>query len=126
MRYSLRPSLEALICSIKWSDAHLHNIGLAKPYGFGKIDMTIDNIICESPSGTVSVDIDGSRNDFKQFMSSKINGYRNSKQIQEFEAMSKEQPNVNAETLKYMELPQFAQMKKDRKYLKDYTKIIKK
>ena len=118
--------LEALICSIKWSDAHLHNIGLAKPYGFGKIDMTIDNIICESPSGTVSVDIDGSRNDFKQFMSSKINGYRNSKQIQEFEAMSKEQPNVNAETLKYMELPQFAQMKKDRKYLKDYTKIIKK
>lgn len=118
--------LEALICSIKWSDVHLHNIGLAKPYGFGKVDMNIDTITYTSPSGFVPVNIDEVRNDFKQFMSSKINGYRNSEQIREFEAMSKEQPNVNPEKLKYMELPQFAQMKNWKRHLRNYTEIIKK
>jgi len=89
-----------------------HNIGLAKPYGYGKIEIKIENI-----------NIDEYLKEFEKLMFYHIPNWHTSPQLIELVTMATEQNNIGESELKYMQLKEFAKKKNDKLYLKRYTEL---
>ena len=91
-----------------------HNIGMAKPLGYGKIDIKIDGI----------ENLDSYLKASELTITEQIPEWSDSPQLKELLAMATEQNNSGNSILKYMELEQFAKNKTGSKhYLKNYTAL---
>ena len=89
----------------------MHNIGMAKPYGYGKVDIKLS-------LKDFKYSIDDYLKEFEETMSSEIAGWRSSLQLREFFAMA----SVNCKSnLRYQKLEErsneFDGDKKNKKYL---------
>jgi len=80
-----------------------HNIGFAKPYGYGKVKLELDDIRTEFHEYM---------NEFEQMMENDVNGWKNSTQLKELFLMSKNQNNREMAELSYMALTDFPAMKR--------------
>jgi len=91
-----------------------HNIGMAKPLGYGKIEIKLDGL----------EDIKRYLKDFELEISQQIIDWRESQQLKELLTMATEQNNQGNSALKYMSLTNFADSKsKDKDYLCFYTEL---
>jgi len=92
-----------------------HNIGMAKPLGYGKIEIKIDGI-----------ELDEYLKAFEVEVSEQVGEWSKSEQMQELLSMATEQENCGNSKLKYMELTEFADHKSDKKgkdFLRNYTML---
>lgn len=90
-----------------------HNIGLAKALGYGKIEITFDEQF-----QTISY-----LQEFETQMIQNIPNWLISNQLKELLTMATPQENSGNSQLSYMELPSFADVKRDKLYLKNYSKL---
>jgi CRISPR-associated protein (TIGR03986 family) len=91
-----------------------HNIGLAKPLGYGKIEIELGAI----------TDITPYLKEFELQLGEQIENWSESEQITELLTMATPQDNQGNSKLKYMKLPDFANHKsKTKDYLRPYTKL---
>ena len=89
-----------------------HNIGLAKPLGYGKIKVEITH-----------KDIDNYLKKYELLMESEIESWAKQPQITELLTMATEQNNQTNSQLAYMKLEQFAKEKGQKGFLRKYTKL---
>jgi len=90
-----------------------HNIGMAKPLGYGKIEVKIDGI-----------ELEKYLKDFESEITVSIPNWANSEQLTELISMATEQDNSGNSELEYMRLEEFAKNKTgDKDYLRRYTKL---
>jgi CRISPR-associated protein (TIGR03986 family) len=111
-----RAELGALISALTFhnTEACFHIIGMAKPLGYGKIELKIDGID----------DVESYLKSFELEVSGQVEGWSNSDQIKELLSMATEQVNGGNSQLKYMELEGFAKSKSQNKdYLRSYTAL---
>jgi len=121
--HNLRKSeIGALLSALTFHNTRncFHNIGMAKPFGFGKIKIDIN---FENKDEYI--------NEFERIMNSELNNeWKRSEQIQELFKMAQEN---GIENLTYMELGnpderhsvnEFTEVKKRREYLKPYSQIF--
>lgn len=89
-----------------------HNIGMAKSLGYGKISVNI-------------LDFDSKEylQSYEHLMSENIPNWISSPQLINLLTMATEQENRGTSALTYMELPEFAKVKKDKQFLKLYTEL---
>jgi CRISPR-associated protein (TIGR03986 family) len=92
-----------------------HNIGMAKPLGYGKIKISVNGI----------EDIEKYLQAFESEITTQIPEWIDSSAIQELLTMATQQNNNNNSSLRYMKLEDFAKNKNNdnRNYLKKYTKL---
>ena len=91
-----------------------HNIGMAKPLGYGKIELKIKGL----------ENIETYLKNFELEISKQIIDWRDSKQLKELVTMATEQNNSDNSKLEYMSLTKFADSKsKDKDYLRLYSEL---
>ena len=111
-----KAELGALLSALTFhnTEATFHNIGLAKPLGYGKVELKIDGID----------DVESYLKAFELEVSGQVEGWSNSDQVKELLSMATEQVNSGNSKLKYMELEGFANSKsKSKDYLRSYTAL---
>ena len=110
-----RVELGALFSAITFHNTPktFHSIGLAKPLGYGKINIQVNN----------QVNLETYLKDFELLMSENIDKWSDSNEIKELLTMSSEQKNTGDYTLGYMELPEFGKLKNHHESLKNYSKL---
>ena len=121
--------LGALLNSVSLNEGYYHSIGFAKPFGYGKISISIENI---HPSH--NIDIQEYKQIFVAFMSEEVDNYQRSEQLKELKCMMRPQ-NLTV-PLEYMELGEFVEHKKQHfkegrnqtfgQYQQNYSVLIKK
>lgn len=132
--HNLRPEeLGALVWALTWGgrDKLRHSIGMAKPFGFGSIQVEITGQALRCITGTVlrGGDLEKCRERFTAMMEEWFNptaggwSWRKSEPLTELLALA--DPGCHARTpddlLQYPRLPDFARYKKDHKALRRYT-----
>ncbi|WP_170020709.1 TIGR03986 family CRISPR-associated RAMP protein [Campylobacter sp. RM16190] len=114
--------LGALLSAIKFHEVNgcYHSIGMAKPYGYGKIKLDI-------VGHSLSNDIKHYLKSFESAMNSEIfNGeikWHESMRIKNLFSMASEQNNNSNSKLEYMQLQDFAKSKNTKDYLKRYVEL---
>ncbi len=105
----------ALLSSLLFHDTNgcFHSIGLAKSLGYGKISLSVDNVD----------NIDEYLREFELNISSQIENWSSSREIQELLTMATEQDNKNDSKLEYMKLEEFASNKTKIEHLKMYSEL---
>ncbi|MCR4942210.1 MAG: TIGR03986 family CRISPR-associated RAMP protein [Campylobacter sp.] len=120
--HNLNPiELGALFSAITFHNTPecFHSIGMAKPFGYGKIKLEIKSLngFEKSPQEYMS-DFETALN--AALFSTQAKKWHESEQIANLFSMSVPQ---NDENLKYMELKNFATAKRDKDYLRPYIKL---
>ncbi len=111
-----KAELGALLSALTFHNTKgcFHSIGMAKPLGYGKIDLKLNNI----------ENVDEYLKAFEVEVSEQVEEWSQSEQIKELLSMATEQQNSGNSKLKYMELEQFAKNKTgDKDYLRNYTAL---
>ncbi|HHB94140.1 MAG TPA: TIGR03986 family CRISPR-associated RAMP protein, partial [Campylobacterales bacterium] len=111
-----KAELGALLSALTFHNTKgcFHNIGMAKPLGYGKIELKIDGID----------NIESYLRAFELEVTTQIEDWSKSDQIKELLSMATEQVNGGNSTLKYMELENFANSKsKNKDFLRSYTAL---
>lgn len=114
--------LGALLSAIKFHEVNgcYHSIGMAKPYGYGKIKLDI-------VGHSLGKDIKHYLKSFESAMNSEIfNGeikWHESRRIKILFSMASEQNNNSNSKLEYMQLQDFAKSKNTKYYLKRYVDL---
>lgn len=89
-----------------------HNLGMAKPLGYGKVKIKINDI-----------EIEDYLKEFETEITAVIDNWAESEQVIELLTMASEQNNSMNSELKYIELADFAKNKVEKNYLKSYTQL---
>jgi len=110
-----KAELGALISAFTFHNTpnSFHNIGIAKSLGYGKCKIKIISNVQTKEYMCV----------FEKAMRTQCSDWLQSPQITELLTMSSEQNNRGSSELKYMELPDFANAKRETEYLKQYSKL---
>jgi CRISPR-associated protein (TIGR03986 family) len=111
-----KAELGAILSALTYHDTKdcYHNIGLAKPLGYGKIQIDLNGID----------DITLYLKEFELQLGEQIENWSESEQITELLTMATPQDNQGNSKLKYMKLEEFANNKsKTKDYLRPYTKL---
>jgi CRISPR-associated protein (TIGR03986 family) len=121
--HNLKPEeLGALLSALTFhgkQDNHFHNIGLAKPYGFGKIKVKVTGEKDQQKYLTI---FEEQMNRFLKANDPNAD-FTKTEQFTELLAMAEGSSKATAEQLKYPRLSAFAQIKKDKKGLPRFSKI---
>lgn len=106
--------LGAILSALTFHDTKecFHNIGMAKSLGYGKISLEID-----------FPNLNEYLREFELNISSQIENWANSKELQEFITMATEQDNKNNSKLQYMKLEDFANSKTKLESLNVYSQL---
>ena len=89
-----------------------HSIGMAKPLGYGKIEIKIDGI-----------EIKEYLKEFETEITASLGSWAESEQIIELLTMASIQNNNRDSELRYMELKEFAKNKASKNYLQNYSHL---
>lgn len=111
--------LGALLSAITFhgqSMEYFHNIGMAKPYGFGKIKVKILNLENDK--------IDKHLGDFEYCMNTHTKDWLHCPQVKELLSMAKNDPNQDRKKLKYPALKSFAKIKEQKMALPRYSEFM--
>lgn len=111
-----KAELGALLSALTFHNTKgcFHTIGMAKPLGYGKIQLKIEGID----------NLEEYLKAFEVEMSEYVEEWSTSPQIKELLSMATEQQNSGNSKLKYMELAEFAKNKTgDKDYLRNYTAL---
>jgi len=110
-----KSEIGALISALTFHNTKntFHNIGLAKPLGYGKIEVKITSS---------TFDLDEVMKEFEKEIRSWYPEWHKSEQMIELLTMAS--PLGDERLLSYMELEEFAKRKNDKEYLKKYSEIV--
>jgi len=114
--HNLRPEeLGALFSALTFHGASscYHSIGLAKPLGYGKVEMKLFS----------SFDQESYMKRFEYAIGKQISNWHSSPSITELLTMASEQNNEGNSTLKYISLEDFAKCKNSNDFLKSYSEL---
>jgi len=114
--HNLRPEeLGALFSALTFhgTTGCYHSIGLAKPLGYGKVEMKLRS----------SFDQDSYMKRFEFAIGKQISNWHRSPSITELLTMASEQDNRDNSALEYMPLKDFAKCKNSKVFLKPYSKL---
>jgi len=106
--------LGALLSALTFHDTKgcFHNIGMAKPLGYGKIEVKIEGM-----------EIEEYLKAFERTMNKNISDWSNQEQLTELISMATEQKNGGSSKLRYMDLSVFSSSKTNEYYLDNYTAL---
>ena len=121
----LPEELGALLSAITFHNqpGRKHNIGLAKPYGFGKISIKITNFDEETIKSYIC-SFEKMMNNFIEKEYENSGQWRNRAEIIELLAMALDYKNQDPRKLKYPDLQDFAKIKKSGKALPPYSRLM--
>ena len=111
-----KSELGALLSALTFHDTKkcFHSIGLGKPLGYGKVEVTLSGID----------NIQSYLKEFELQVGEKIVNWSESEQLKELFTMAMEQNNSGNSKLRYMKLTEFADNKsKTKDYLRSYSKL---
>jgi len=111
-----KAELGALLSALTFhnTDRCFHSVGIAKPLGYGKIELTLNGL--KNKNEYLKA--------FEAEVTETVEEWTQSEQIKELFSMAREQNNTGNSRLKYMALEQFANSKsKDKDYLRNYTEL---
>lgn len=123
--HNLKPEeLGALLCALTWhGEANCyHNIGLAKPFGFGRIKITIDDQTLAVSSSYIEI-FESMMKNWLQSLSCKPN-WRYHYMIKELFLLGSEIVDRNDSAFQYMQGKDSKNAKKNWEYLKRFSKLI--
>ncbi len=128
--HNLRPiELGALIWALTWggNPSLRHIVGMAKPYGYGAIQVTIiGSSLKNASSQTVDIArITRTMTEFEQAMEHENHDWKKSDQIRELQAMANPNSNPPMDNTEYPSLRKnkFVEYKKGKKALRPYSGI---